>query len=207
MMYMNSSPFGILKIWKFSCFWLVAFLCKKKCQLSESSVGRDIPRPIYKVLAGLRYTLCAHCWQVFIFFYTKYLPLVCQGLCWHFLPFPFKTEPSLLREFCQQTLFYPKFILYNTEHLKICNAGTEWLEFCLDWQQNRRKSPIIYVDNSLPFYLLFILCYNSQTLLEQLSVWKVSLGPWDTNFVPCKKICCWKIILKIISIRVQKPAL
>jgi hypothetical protein len=104
-------------------------------------------------------TLCAptvQFSQVFICLLTKYLPFVCQGLCWHFLPFPFKTEPSLLREFCKQTLFYPQFILYNTEHLKICNAGIEWLEFCLDGQQNRRKSPVIYVDNSLPFYLLFI---------------------------------------------------
>ncbi len=30
MMYMNASPFGILKIWKFCCFWLISFSLQKE---------------------------------------------------------------------------------------------------------------------------------------------------------------------------------
>ncbi len=193
-MYMNASPFGILKIRKFCCFWLISFSLQKEVSAFWVFCG---PRNSWANRTKFWHacaTLCAPTVQflrVFICLLTKYLPFVCQGLFWHFLPFSFKTEPSLLREFCKQTLFYPKFTLYNTGHLKICNAGIEWLEFCLDGQQNRRKSPIIDVDNILPFYLLFIWCYNSQTLL-----WKVSIGPLDTNFVPCKKNLLLKNHLK-----------
>ncbi len=85
MMYMNASPFGIL----------------------ISSVRREIPGPVYKVLTRLCYTLCSHCtvFAGFHLFTNKISSLFCQGLCWHFLPFPFKTEPSLLREFASKHYF------------------------------------------------------------------------------------------------------
>ncbi len=130
MMYMNASPFGILKIWKFCCFWLVAFLCKKKCQLSESSVGREIPGPIYKVWTRLRYTLCSHCTVLadFPFFLNKISSPCLPGSLLAFSAFSIQNWAKFVERILQANIILPKIftVQYRTFENLQCWDRMTW---------------------------------------------------------------------------------
>ncbi len=143
MIYMNASPFGILKIWKFCCFRLIDFLCKKKCQLSESSVGREIPGPIYKVLTRLRYTLCAHCtiFAGFHFFTNKISSLCLPGSLLAFSAFSIQNWAKFVERILQTNIILPKIytVKYRTFENLQCLDRMTWI--LLGWKTKQKKKP------------------------------------------------------------------